>query len=138
MSTSDGNSLLSTLLAAGILTPAEAASFNPSDLVTLVRDPYGLTHLQSPALPAPALRWSWDRIAVDAFCAWVAGVLRARFAVSLDLELERGPDGEVILLHLGMDGRKEVCDWPYMNAARWAGAFSTIAARLLAPKGVEV
>ncbi|MCX6022433.1 MAG: hypothetical protein NTZ05_12030 [Chloroflexi bacterium] len=41
-----------------------------------------------------------------------------------------------MLLRLRLGAREEVVDWAYLNSARWIGSFCTMAARLLAPRGV--
>ena len=125
--------LLALLVAGGILTPLEAEGLSPETASRIARDPYALT-ISLSDLPAPALRWRWQPERAPAFCSWVQDVLRTRFDVALEVTAE--PDSDPVLLRLRLGGRDEVVDWAYLNSARWIGSFCTMAARLLAPRGV--
>lgn len=125
------------LISAGLLTATEADVLPPTAFAAMLRDPYRLTTPIDRLLPAPALRWGWQRSEAEGFCRWVRCVLQSRFGVTLEIAPELGPDGAPILLRLRLGENEAVCDWAYLNEARWMGAFGTIAGRLLRPRGIE-
>lgn len=128
------DAVVGLLVAGGVLTQHEVADLPAGFSSRVRRDPYALTELVS-ALPPPALRWGWQPERAAAFCQWVETTLDQRFAIPFRVVAER--EGAPALLRLQLDGREEIVDWAYLNSARWMGSFCTMAARLLAKRGVE-
>lgn len=101
-----------------------------------VLSPYVLTGAPGRTETA-ALRWDWDISRTGAFAGWCERALATRFSIAWQVRGEPGDrcDAPEYLV-LSREGQSERCDWRYLNAHRWAGAFCTIADRLLRPVGV--
>ena len=93
----------------------------------------------APGTITAALQWNWDCDQADTFAAWCMAVVQTRFGITWHVSSEE-PQGEngPLYVRLERDGMVERCDWQYLHRHRWAGAFCTIAQRLLHPVGVTV